>query len=285
MSTADRTASPRDLAREIGARVQAARRDAGISQHEVAQLLGISQAAVSGIESGTRPLRVEEMARLAPFLGRELDYFLAPARPERETVGVTLRATAAELALPDVSRAVNTFLDEIEGEPLPEPKLTIDATRPEAAAQQARERTGEAGPPIDVNAIARKLGVGVFRWPFPDALSALVVRHDQHAVIGVNSWQAPTRQRFSTAHELGHVVLPHKAQHFIEYGVLATSDGEPPGYNWKHEREANEFAAELLMPVARLEREAEHYSPPRLARRYQVSEEAMGFRLRRLGVR
>ena len=66
---------------------------------------------------------------------------------------------------------------------------------------------------------------------------------------------------------------------------MQTSDGEPPGYNWTHEREANEFAAELLMPEAHLERDAEHNSVSRLARRYQLSEEAMGFRLRRLGVR
>ncbi len=67
-----------DLAREIAARVRRARDAAGISQSQLAAALGISQAAVSNLEAGTRPLRVEELVVLSRLLGKELDYFVAP---------------------------------------------------------------------------------------------------------------------------------------------------------------------------------------------------------------
>jgi len=112
-------------------------------------------------------------------------------------------------------------------------------------------------------------------------LSALILRHGKNAFIGVNSHQAPVRQRFSVAHELGHFALHHVDHHFIEYsgGV----EGEVPGYDWEHERAANQFAAELLMPAELIKKDAHTTSLPRLATRYDVSQEAMGFRLANLG--
>ena len=59
----------------------------------------------------------------------------------------------------------------------------------------------------------------------------------------------------------------------------------PPGYNWEQEREANYFAAELLMPADCLREDAPKHSAARLAQRYKVSIEAMGFRLKNLGLR
>jgi Zn-dependent peptidase ImmA (M78 family) len=54
--------------------------------------------------------------------------------------------------------------------------------------------------------------------------------------------------------------------------------GEPPGYDPDSEREANTFAAELLMPERRLIDEAAEMSLARLAKRHEVSQEAMSFR-------
>jgi Zn-dependent peptidase ImmA (M78 family) len=67
--------------------------------------------------------------------------------------------------------------------------------------------------------------------------------------------------------------------------LRATSNGEPPGYDPQNEREANNFAAELLMPEERLVHEAAEHSLARLAKRYEVSQEAMSFRLLNLGLR
>jgi Zn-dependent peptidase ImmA (M78 family) len=70
----------------------------------------------------------------------------------------------------------------------------------------------------------------------------------------------------------------------VKHIDLAESD--PPGYDWEVERAANEFAAELLMPRDMVVREFDQ-SPDtqRLAKRFKVSELAMGYRLVNLGLR
>jgi hypothetical protein len=136
-----------------------------------------------------------------------------------------------------------------------------------------------------VLAVARDLGVAVFARPFPDALSALILRHGKNAFIGVNSHQAAVRQRFSVAHELGHFVLHHRDHHFIDYGFPA--EGEVPGYNWEHERGANQFAAELLMPEDLLKRDARTTSlaGSRAATRSARKQWASGWRTSAFSVR
>lgn len=274
-----------EVGQQIGARVRSARADAGLSQLDVAAALDLSQAAVSQIEAGRRSPRVNELALLSDLLARDVDYFLIPMREQAPTVGMTFRAATAELPLPDLRDALGKFIDEVEGQPAPGSELTIKATEPVAAARETLEQSGQGTVPVNIKRIAARLGVSLFFRPFPDALSAFLLRGDGQSVIGVNSNQAPVRQRFSAAHECGHFVLRHADDSVFDYAVPATSDGEPPGYDPHNEREANTFAAELLMPADRLGEEAASMSLARLAKRYKVSQEAMSFRLLNLGLR
>jgi len=273
-------ASDSSLARLIGARIRKAREDAHLSQGDLAKALDLSQAAISTIENGTRPLRVDELVILSQVIGRDVDYFLAPSTLKTGLVGVSLRAAVADLPVPEYRAAVSDFLDEIERQPLPAPLIKIRGHQAEPTAREVLEKTGEVNPPVQVQAIARALGVGVFARPMPDALSAMIIRHGENAVIGVNSNHVATRQRFSIAHELGHFVMDEGAQHFVEFDPQ--SAGDPPHYDWEKERRANMFAAELLMPAERVRSDAGSYSLTRLARRYDVSDAAMGFRLANL---
>jgi Zn-dependent peptidase ImmA (M78 family)/DNA-binding XRE family transcriptional regulator len=255
-----------------------------MSQADLAGALGVSQAAVSNLESGARSMRVEELVTISRVLGEDLNYFFAPTRESRGPVGVTLRAEVAELPIPEFRDAVNAFVDEIEDAPLPRPRTVVSSIIPEKAAREILRKLRRTRPPIDVNSIAREIGVAVFPRPFPQSLSALLLRYGDGAFIGVNNHQAPVRQRFSVAHELGHFVLHHDDAHFIDYGVPSSVEGETPGYRWEHERAANTFAAELLMPSDMVKQDAGTASAARLARRYEVSEEAIGFRLANLGL-
>jgi Zn-dependent peptidase ImmA (M78 family)/DNA-binding XRE family transcriptional regulator len=266
----------------IGERIRRAREARNISQADLARELGLSQAAISNIETGTRTLRVPELIQISRLVGEDFSYFVVPALAPRRAVGVTLRAEAAQLPLPDFKQAIDAFLDEIEDAPLPDARFAVAERKPEAAAREVLLKASRKAPPTDVLAIARDLGVAVYLRPFPAAVSALLFRYEDSAFIGVNSHQAGVRQRFSIAHELGHFVLHHDDAHFIDYGV-PTMEGEAPHYNWQDERAANAFAAELLMPEASMRHDAGTISAARLARRYEVSPEAMGFRLANLG--
>jgi Zn-dependent peptidase ImmA (M78 family) len=118
-----------------------------------------------------------------------------------------------------------------------------------------------------------------------DALSGFLLHIGDTPVIGVNALHPDGRQRFTLAHELGHLVLGHHADFHIDL-FSPVSAGDPPEYDWRHERAANVFAASLLMPASlvRRDRVDGNQSLSVLARRYKVSEEAMGIRLIVLGL-
>ncbi len=110
----------------------------------------------------------------------------------------------------------------------------------------------------------------------------------------VNADDILPRRRFSAAHELGHAVLHRESMGRYradsQKTMLETDEATDV-----LEREANRFAAELLMPEAVLRARAEELRsehgvcPPgvlayRLAAELLVSREAIRYRLKNLGV-
>jgi transcriptional regulator with XRE-family HTH domain len=62
-------------------RLRQAREYVGLSQEEVANVLGISRPAVTNIESGTRKVEATELNTLARMYRRTLDYLLTGREP------------------------------------------------------------------------------------------------------------------------------------------------------------------------------------------------------------
>ena len=114
---------------------------------------------------------------------------------------------------------------------------------------------------------------------------------EETPVIAVNSSHAGTRQRFTIAHELGHLTL-HGTQTFVDRHFVFRRDQKAATGNDREEIQANMFAAELLMPREWLVSDAgehgfdigEDEGLAELARRYGVSQSAMLFRLANLGL-
>jgi hypothetical protein len=99
------------------------------------------------------------------------------------------------------------------------------------------------------------------------------------------------RRRFTIAHELGHWALHRPGKASGRRTILC----RPADVGAEHlelksgarlEREANRFAATLLMPEAAVRREAEavHMSIPVLAKRFDVSARAIQIRLQVLNL-
>src|SRR6185437_5381714 len=74
-------------------------------------------------------------------------------------------------------------------------------------------------------------------------------------VIGVNSTNPKVRQRFTIGHELGHLTL-HQGQHLILERLVRLNfrDATSSTASDQEEIEANQFAAELLMPRVLLQK-------------------------------
>jgi len=115
------------------------------------------------------------------------------------------------------------------------------------------------------------------REPFASE-AALEPLGDGRAIV-LNGAGDSSRRRFTIAHEIGHFVL-HPERCRPERGGAVNEAGR------REEREADAFAAELLMPE-RLVREAvreQGLDATRLAERFEVSRKAMQTRLRGLGL-
>jgi Zn-dependent peptidase ImmA (M78 family) len=123
-----------------------------------------------------------------------------------------------------------------------------------AQALQLIEQHGIKTAPVPIERIARALGVKVQYAPFDGELSGMAFIKDGVPIIGVNSLHHPNRQRFTLAHELAHIQL-HRDQLenavHVDKGSLRRDLLSAAGTD-STEREANAFAAELLMPPALL---------------------------------
>ncbi len=151
---------------------------------------------------------------------------------------------------------------------------------------------GVAEAPVPVEQIARRLGAELTYDSFEGDISGMLFRDEGRAVIGVNSRHAKTRQRFTVAHEIAHLEM-HKGQPvFIDRFVRVNMRD---GQSTPDERQANAFAAELLMPRSLVPGEIDKTLAKRpdvtlpdlvaaLAQRFQVSPAAMQYRLINLGM-
>jgi len=167
-------------------------------------------------------------------------------------------------------------------------------------ADELRQKSGASKLPINVQAIAELLGIKVSFQPFKPELSGVLLKEEARTILGVNSAHAPTRQRFTIAHEIGHYVLAHKGEIFVDQTVrrqavtIRRDDKSSLGTD-SNEMDANAFAAELLMPEELLStavqkhlKKVEDIDPETLvsclAREFDVSPEAMQYRLTNLGM-
>lgn len=149
-----------------------------------------------------------------------------------------------------------------------------------------------SSPPVPVEQIAAAKGAQLTYEAFDGQVSGMLYRDEQRAIIGINSRHAAVRQRFTIAHEIGHLEMHKGKPVFVDRLVrMNLRDGSSS----REESDANAFAAELLMPrklmageVNRILSRKPRITPEQLieelASRFRVSSEAMGYRLANLGI-
>lgn len=163
---------------------------------------------------------------------------------------------------------------------------------PYKKAQQLLERLGIQTAPTPVEKIAKALGAQVRFSPFDNELSGMVYIKDDVPIIGVNSMHHPNRQRFTIAHELGHLELHREmltaSVHVDKNFPALMRSSESATGNEEIEIQANQFAAELLMPRALIDQvlagkqfDIDDDGPiEELAKKFKVSKQALEYRIR-----
>ncbi len=148
--------------------------------------------------------------------------------------------------------------------------------------------------PVSVSRFAKKSSLQLIPYEFGEGISGALLIEDGKATVGYNPKESKVRQRFTIAHEIGHYIL-HRQNSPIFYDkaqILFRDENNSSGQ--RKEREANAFAASLLMPKSMINKELSAIRNDKigitdeeiikeLASRFEVSQIAMTYRLANLG--
>jgi Zn-dependent peptidase ImmA (M78 family) len=204
-------------------------------------------------------------------------------KPAPRPVPALLRAVADQV---DAGQLEQFALHAAE---LPQPPVRwhIPPATPRDTADALLEAADILAPPVRIREVVNGCGVQILPWGFDEHIDGLVVELDSGTVIWVNEAQTPARRRFTLAHELGHHLLRHADTFHLDLGgdLAPNVTGGHPGHDWRAERAANEFAANLLMPAPMVRKAATSTTDiVTLASCFRVSAAAMGFRLKALQI-
>ena len=294
-------------AAELGRRVREERRRAGISERALAVLADkMPQARLHRIETGQRrSVSLDDAHTLARALGVSLSSLLAES-PVRGRVLSAARAPEADRAEADTAllRAVDlieleerlTRLDVPGGQQTKAQPLPLSVGSPtrqgRALAESVRHQWDLHAAPIGdlAELVEDRTGADVAIVELPRAVSGLCVRETTSgvAVLLVNVTHSMERQRFSLAHELGHLLA----------GDATRVDTDATSTTSAAESRAHAFARNLLMPSDDIRAWLDTYNPDaahdgavldqaslaNLAWHYGVSPDALLVQLKELNV-
>lgn len=151
---------------------------------------------------------------------------------------------------------------------------------------------------IDIKRVVGLMDVHLSEYDFGDDVSGVLLTDGRNAKIGYAKSNGSLRQRFTIAHELGHLQLKHQRQgvfvdtpekYYTFFRDSKSSTGEDV-----QEREANAFAAAILMPRdlviqaaneiyrSGITRKEDFDIVEQLAEQFNVSKLAMSIRLTNL---
>lgn len=167
-------------------------------------------------------------------------------------------------------------------------------------AQELLEQLGISEPPVNLYTVAASLGIEIQKSvpsTKDEELSGFLFRDKTKnlSVIGINKKHHRNRRRFTAAHEIGHFLLHKSSSTYVDrrFVVNLRSSASSEGTNVE-EIEANLFAAELLMPYNMIKKDMEEIGAldifcdgdkviSGLAEKYEVSNQAITYRLANLG--
>jgi Zn-dependent peptidase ImmA (M78 family)/transcriptional regulator with XRE-family HTH domain len=239
-----------------------------MTQAELAKAAALSQGFISKLEKGGGEVADDMALRIAGALHIPLPLLTvdetelvgagSTSHHRRRSSRITALAARRVDALSHLTSLSVNRLMSLDGASSPQLPELVD---PVEAALRVRSVSGLGDGPIDsVVALAERLGVVVVRRNLgsvsQDGVS--LVRPGSAPVLIVDRALPGDRQRFTVAHELGHVLLHHQR--------LDITDSEA-------EAEANRFAGSLLFPPAAALKQLGDLHPRRFSYLLELKQE------------
>jgi len=230
--------------------VRRLRADKRLSQKALAESSGVSLPAIKKIEGGNVEPRVNTLQALSVALDVRLQDLFAPVR-ELKTVRFrsNKRMRNRENILAEISKWLDNFnfletaLDEVRPFKLERVRDNIPHDDIIAIARECRKtlRLKKTEPIHDICGLLESAGVKLklISMASEGFFGLSVGAEDRGPAIVVNVWDKIPTERciFSSAHELGHLILHPQA-----YNIDQAEEDE------KEERQADIFASHFLMP-------------------------------------
>jgi Zn-dependent peptidase ImmA (M78 family) len=224
----------------------------GLTQRAYAEQIGLDTTKLSKSLTGGRRFTSLELARISQLSDVTVDWLITGAEPEltiaARSSGGSAATAVAEAARLSTLRSDMAFLGFTQSwQP-----LTIDISGPHTdgatrLAEAARRRIDEAGcstsDPDLPSVIEAAFGVDVAVSSLGSGFDGLSVSNDEVKLILVATSQIPSRQRFTIAHELGHLLAGDDQQLHIDSDIYSAAYRQD-----RTEQRANAFAAAFLMP-------------------------------------
>jgi Zn-dependent peptidase ImmA (M78 family)/transcriptional regulator with XRE-family HTH domain len=275
----------------IGDRIKRARNAAGLSLRAVGEAAGLSATAVSKFETGKLVPASDSLIRLAKALGVRVEFFLRPESVRLEAPEYRKRASLGKKKLAtieaDILDQVERYLELLSFFPaspvesfkapaaLPERVASYDDVEVFALKMRAAWKLGhDAIPNLADTFEEHGLLVLTTRLDESMKFDGLATKVGAHHVIVVAAHWPGDRQRFTMAHELGHLVLHGRVDPELDL-----------------ERACNRFAGAFLVPAPSVKTElGEHRHRFALGElhalklRYGVSMQGWVYRAKDLGI-
>ncbi|MFJ6530574.1 helix-turn-helix domain-containing protein [Streptomyces longwoodensis] len=283
----------------LHARVRQVLESVGDSQAEFARRIGLSADKLSKSLTGIRRFTSLELALIAEQGHTTVDWLLHGTAPRRVTAMAARTRERGATAPDDSKSAALCYAEWIDAladighrltlPPLPPlPHQTDLIEQGTRLAEAARTEVGRSPRGVTARGLAEQwektFGLVAAATDLPDGLDGMSWDTGDFRLVLVGRTDVWTRQRFTLAHELGHILAGDAREQLLTEHVAPSVDQD------RAEIRANAFAAELLMPREEVTQNAaaigglDRGALLSLSWDYQVSPSAMATRLRTLGI-
>jgi len=229
----------------------------GLSRREFGQRIGLDESKMSKSLSGARRFSSVDLARIAELCQVTVDWLITGEEPPLAMAARTTSGNAGSAL--DAAKRYSTLRTDVASLGYQQPWQPVTARfntggyveQGRRLAQEALMRVGQAGCSVAIGnltvLIEELFGVDVAVVELGTGFDGLAASSEGVKLILLATSHIPARQRFTLAHELGHLLAGDDQEVHLDRDVYDKAQAKDPS-----EMRANAFASAFLMPEGTL---------------------------------